>query len=193
MKIVIDTSTLDLSEGVTDLYIRHRIERSHFERWWLLPDRDAVLVLSVTPKNSDPLNITIMPGEEAVRQFRLLTRPVEGWAVNQVSPEMKAALTEWHESFPPKPGDDDEKIITLPLSDRRCYFVQETERTKDGWIVCIAVEGESGFYRSNWRWDCSFKDAEAMCQQKNEALGISQSDAILIVLGSMRSELSHAW
>ena len=71
------------------------------------------------------------------------------------------------------------------MESRTVYFIQHTECDEQGWIPCIAKEGDPGFYRTNWHWDCTFEEAESICDEKNELLGISQKEAIKIVLSTM--------
>lgn len=66
------------------------------------------------------------------------------------------------------------------------YFVQETVRDDQGWIPCIAVEGETGYYRTDWHWDCTFKEAEEICREKNANLGFTDPKEIFsIIMGTM--------
>lgn len=68
-----------------------------------------------------------------------------------------------------------------------CYFIQETVKSQDGqFIPCIAVEGESGYFPTDWLWGKDIKIAEQCADEKNAALGISKKEAIILVLQSMR-------
>jgi len=70
----------------------------------------------------------------------------------------------------------------------KAYFIQETVRDENGeYIPCIAVDGESGYYLTDWHWSTDRALAEQCCDEKNEAMGITTHDAMLIVLRSMFS------
>lgn len=70
---------------------------------------------------------------------------------------------------------------------RRVYFINELVRDKDnGYIPCIAVEGESGYYKTDWNWGSDLKVANEIADEKNRAMGIEPREAMLIVLGTMR-------
>ena len=57
---------------------------------------------------------------------------------------------------------------------RKAYFVLECERTKDGaFIVCVAVEGDAGFYQMDWGWHCDYTKAKAQTMEMNEKLGLT--------------------
>lgn len=67
------------------------------------------------------------------------------------------------------------------------YFINELERDKDGgFIPCIAVEGESGYYRTDWNWGSDIKLANEIADEKNKALGFTPDEAIKIVFSTMR-------
>lgn len=66
------------------------------------------------------------------------------------------------------------------------YFVVENERTKDGaYIVCVAVEGEAGFYKMDWAWHSSFAKAKAETALLNEKLGLSEEEVNSIIISTM--------
>ena len=81
--------------------------------------------------------------------------------------------------------ETDEKMSDS-TTQKRVYLVMETERDDNGWIPCFAIDNESGYYRTNWRWDCTFEEAEQICKEKNEKLGYSEKDSIMVVVSSMR-------
>ena len=69
---------------------------------------------------------------------------------------------------------------------RRVYFIQETVKTEAGeYIPCIAVEGEKGFYRTDWAWGKDRKIADQFAMQKNELMGYDPKVALTVVLGTM--------
>jgi len=69
---------------------------------------------------------------------------------------------------------------------KSCYFIQETVKDKDGgYIPCIAVENERGYYKTDWNWGDNLELARQCADDKNNAMGISPREAYLIVLSSM--------
>ena len=69
---------------------------------------------------------------------------------------------------------------------RTAYMILETVRDKNGeFIVCIAKEGEKGYYRTDWHWGTDLKLAEACAEEKNAMLGLTKEDAINIILSTM--------
>ena len=66
------------------------------------------------------------------------------------------------------------------------YVILHTERDQDGFIPCIVVEGERGYYRTDWRWNVTFELAEHMAWERNLKMGTSRDQALRIVLQSMR-------
>lgn len=78
--------------------------------------------------------------------------------------------------------------MAIDLGNKRvAYFILESQMNGDGeYNVLVAVEGESGYYKTDWFWGRDLKVAEQIVRTKNEALGISVEDAYEIVLSSMR-------
>lgn len=77
--------------------------------------------------------------------------------------------------------------MVQPKSQRMVYFIQPTLVTEDGqYIPCIAKENESGYYKTDWAWGSNLEEAEKLAAQKNASLGISEKEAMKIVLSSMR-------
>jgi hypothetical protein len=69
---------------------------------------------------------------------------------------------------------------------RSVYFLQETARTDDGeYIPCIAVEGERGYYQTDWAWGADKEIAQQICDDKNLNLGFTRKEAALIQLSTM--------
>lgn len=77
--------------------------------------------------------------------------------------------------------------MALDLADKKfVYFIQETIRDEDGgFIPCVAIEGEDGYYPTDWNWGTNREEAEACANQKNERMGIDSEEAHKIVLGTM--------
>lgn len=70
---------------------------------------------------------------------------------------------------------------------RMVYFINELERAEDGgYIPCIAVEGEQGYYKTDWNWGDDLSLANQLADEKNAALGFTPREAALIQLGTMR-------
>jgi hypothetical protein len=69
---------------------------------------------------------------------------------------------------------------------RTAYFVLDTERTKEGaYIMCVAIEGESGFYKMDWAWHCSFTRAKAQTALMNKKLGLNEEEVNKIIISTM--------
>ncbi len=73
------------------------------------------------------------------------------------------------------------------MNKRLAYFVSHFERDERGFIPCIAVEGERGYNRTDWRWDCDFEMATQLATEANARMGINAKDAVVIGLGTMRN------
>lgn len=70
---------------------------------------------------------------------------------------------------------------------RRVYFLMDSQRDENGeLIVCIAVEGERGYYKTDWRWGKDIDQAEEIARKKNELMGVSDKEAHKVVLSTMR-------
>ena len=73
------------------------------------------------------------------------------------------------------------------MTERRVYFINELVRDADGgYIPCIAVEGEQGYYRTDWNWGSDLALANQIADEKNAAMGFTPREAMLIVIGTMR-------
>ena len=74
------------------------------------------------------------------------------------------------------------------LKGKTCYFIMETERDEQGnFIPCIAKEGESGFWRTDWQWGKDKALAQECADDMNEKLGLTKTQAMIIQLRSMRT------
>ena len=78
-------------------------------------------------------------------------------------------------------------FVTDAFKGRRiAYFVLGTERTKDGaFIVCVAIEGDAGFYKMDLEWNCSFTKAKAQAAEMNVKIGLTQEEVEEIILSTM--------
>jgi hypothetical protein len=73
------------------------------------------------------------------------------------------------------------------MEPKRVYFINPLEKAPDGgFIPCIAVEGESGYYKTDWNWGTDIDLAEKIAQEKNALMGYTEKDAMRIILGTMR-------
>jgi hypothetical protein len=71
---------------------------------------------------------------------------------------------------------------------RKAFFVSEIRTNDHGeYIALIAVEGESGFYVTDWCWGKDFKVAQDIADERNARLGLSKKEAAVIVCSTMRS------
>lgn len=67
----------------------------------------------------------------------------------------------------------------------KVYVILETVKAEDGgYIPCVAVEGEKGYYRTDWNWGTDLALAQKICDQKNAALGFTPEQALLTVLST---------
>lgn len=69
-----------------------------------------------------------------------------------------------------------------PKEKKSMYFVSRLEKDGDAWIPLLATEGTPGYRRTDWRWTCTFEDAQEICDGKNEALGINEKVARMILI-----------
>jgi hypothetical protein len=70
---------------------------------------------------------------------------------------------------------------------RMAMFVMESQRDEQGELrALIAVEGESGYYKTDWFWGKNLDNAERIAKERNEKMGISEDEAHKIVLSTMR-------
>lgn len=78
--------------------------------------------------------------------------------------------------------------IKLNLGKRKAaYFVLESQTNEAGeYNALLAVEGETGYYKTDWFWGKDVEEAELIARWKNEAMGISVEEAQKILLQSMR-------
>lgn len=72
------------------------------------------------------------------------------------------------------------------MEPKKVYFIMETERTSDGqFIPCIAVEGEKGYYKTDWAWGTDKNQAQAWADERNQKMGIDRREAAKIQLRTM--------
>lgn len=64
---------------------------------------------------------------------------------------------------------------------RSVYFIMDAVRAEDGgYIPCIAIEGEKGYYKTDWNWGPDKEQAQAWADERNEILGIDRREATRI-------------
>lgn len=68
---------------------------------------------------------------------------------------------------------------------RAVYFVDIFNKDEKGFIPCIAVEGEKGYNRTDWHWDCSLAMAEEICKEKNTQMGYTDKEIFSIIASTM--------
>ena len=70
---------------------------------------------------------------------------------------------------------------------RRCYFILESQTNEKGeFRALIAVENESGYYKTDWFWGTDLKIAEEIARDKNLTMGLTQEEVCKITLSTMR-------
>jgi hypothetical protein len=70
---------------------------------------------------------------------------------------------------------------------RLAYFINESIRDENGeLIVCIAKEGERGYYRTDWYYGKDIERAQPLVDDLNRRLGLSADDVIQIQASTMR-------
>lgn len=75
---------------------------------------------------------------------------------------------------------------TLPQGNRKVYFVQRTVMQNGQYVVCIAEEGTKGYSKTDWLFGSNFNEASKLCNEKNEQMGISEMDALMIQSCTMK-------
>ena len=65
------------------------------------------------------------------------------------------------------------------------YFVSDAERKEGAYIMCVAVEGEAGFYKIDWGWHCSLAQARAETALMNKKLGLNEEEVNSIIISTM--------
>lgn len=80
------------------------------------------------------------------------------------------------------------KIAKAMKSGKRiAIFVMETQMNDKGeYIALIAVEGERGFYKTDWYWGKDFNLAQECADERNARLGLSKKEAAMIQGSTMR-------
>lgn len=68
---------------------------------------------------------------------------------------------------------------------RIAFFALDTERKEGAYILCVAVEGEPGFYKMDWGWHCSFTKAKAETALMNKKLGLNEEEVNEIIISTM--------
>lgn len=84
---------------------------------------------------------------------------------------------------------DNEKIVSRPIEQPmavqdRCVTALVDDH---GAFIGIVKEGDRGYYPTDWRFK-TYADAEAYAKEFNEKLGVTEKQAIEMVLRSMRKD-----
>lgn len=78
-------------------------------------------------------------------------------------------------------------FVYAPNMPRIAFFVLPTRVDSNGeYIALIAVEGEKGFYQTDWHWGKDLKLAEECAEERNARLGLTKKEAALIQASTMR-------
>ena len=78
-----------------------------------------------------------------------------------------------------------EFVMSAFKGKRMAYFVNDDERKEGAYIMCFAVEGESGFYKMDWGWHCSLAKAKAETALMNKKLGLNEEEVNRIIISTM--------
>ena len=76
---------------------------------------------------------------------------------------------------------------------RQCFYIPAGQCDDQGYIPSLVTEGEaghapltgSGSHAAPWHWGKTYEEAQQVCKEENERLGISVDDALKIVSSSM--------
>jgi len=76
-----------------------------------------------------------------------------------------------------------------------CYTIIETSKDDNGYIPCLVVEGEEGYWpmsgrnetQAPWYWGKTYEAAQEVCNKVNAQRGITVDRAAEIVASSMRT------
>ena len=64
--------------------------------------------------------------------------------------------------------------------------ILDTERTESGeFIPCLVIEGEKGYYRTDWHWGSDKVIAESIAKERNNILELSPETIEAIIIYSM--------
>lgn len=70
---------------------------------------------------------------------------------------------------------------------KHAIVILETQQDDMGnYIPCIVKEGETGYHPTDWKWGTDLKEAEALADDYNKKLGLTEEEAYTIILQSMR-------
>lgn len=71
-------------------------------------------------------------------------------------------------------------------NNRRAYDVLQTLTNEKGeYTPIICVEGEKGYYKTDWAWGTDFEFAHKIADKKNSALGLTKKDALIICASTL--------
>jgi len=63
------------------LIVLHHEDTDHRELWFESDKPVTLTIITVCPQNYPPFEMYELNAEEARRQYKLMTRPIEGWKV----------------------------------------------------------------------------------------------------------------
>lgn len=82
------------------------------------------------------------------------------------------------------------------MSKRSVYLLRVTEDAPpleiDSNMItpCIAVEGEAGYHKTDWKWeiheDMTIDDMQSIVDNKNEALGFDKEETDKIIFSTLK-------
>lgn len=81
--------------------------------------------------------------------------------------------------------------MSVSPEQRCCYFISHSQKDSKGYIPCIAIECEGGYYKTDWHWDCDYEDAWTLAQSKNMDLGLTDEDVEYIIMTSMFPNMDY--
>lgn len=79
-----------------------------------------------------------------------------------------------------------EQLNTTSDTKRVVHFVQHTVKEDGEFLTCLAEEGTLGYHKTDWPLGTDFKEAVKICNERNEEMGISKEDALMIQISTMR-------
>lgn len=69
---------------------------------------------------------------------------------------------------------------------KECFHISQVEKNEQGNpMVVVVKEGEKGFFPTDYDWG-NYDEAKAICEEQNDALGLSVKEVHTMVLQSMR-------
>ena len=60
--------------------------------------------------------------------------------------------------------------------------------TKNEYVPCVVIEGESGYHTTDWYWGDNFETAQKLADEYNDKLGITHEEVEDLKFHSMFTE-----